>query len=1064
MFKKFLPFLSKGAYAFLFVCLLIFCQLSFAQQKLTVQGNVITENNVPLAGVSVNVKGSSAGTITDANGRFTIQVNKGATLLFSFVDYQTRQIVVNGNSDVTAIKMDPANSSLGEVVVVGYGTQRKKDVTGAITSINMEDIHIPSAPSFDEMLQGKVAGAQISQTSGGPGGGNINVVIRGISSITGGNSPLYVVDGFPIGGTGSNSDFSSRGGTLYSSDGLANNTQSRINPLASINPSDIASIEILKDASATAIYGSRGSNGVIIITTKRGALGKAVISVDASHGLQSVAHKLTLLNSRQYAEFVAQGRDNAYVLGGGSASDPNSMRPASQRVRPEFRNPESIKTNTDWQDVIFRVAPVSNVQLSVNSGNEKTKVYASLGYLDQDGIILTSAYKRFNMRTNIDTRISDRVKIGSSITGSYGYGSFPNVEGHYGTGGVLAQALSASPTIPVYDQNGDPFFDQADVTDGLGWLANPLNLLSGFSDDRTSSNLLWNNYVEYKILDHLTLRSTLGIQYTDQSIKVWRSSKIPNYTTLNVPATAGATKISSLDWLNENTLNYNRVFANKHRFDALVGFTAQKDRAERLSAGAASFPTENVTYLSAGIVNAGTNILSEWSLLSLIGRLNYSYDNKYLFTATFRRDGSSRFGNNNKWGNFPSFAAGYNLSEESFMKPLKVINNLKLRASYGFSGNNQIGNYSYVGLLTPSNYVANNSQIPGLIPSSLPNVDLGWEKSKEFDFGVDLGLFDDRISLTFDTYRDLKTDLLLNVQLPAASGFNSSTQNIGDIENKGIEFGLNTVNITSKTFTWKTGLTFSANKNKVLKLATKGGRIANNDFQITEVGQPISSFYMLHAIGVFMNSSELHGAALQNPKTQAGDLKFEDVNGDGKITSDDRKIVGSPWPDYTWGLSNNFSYKRIALSVSLVGSHGADTYFEWGTSALNSAGVQNQLADISTKRWVSESSPGAGFQPRAIRSNYAMGFSNSSHFLFNSSFVRIKNVNLSYSFPKNLVSKIGMADLSLYADVTNLYTFTDYPAYDPESSTTGSNIAETGIDYLTYPLARTFTFGIRVSF
>ncbi len=397
------------------------------------------------------------------------------------------------------------------------------------------------------------------------------------------------------------------------------------------------------------------------------------------------------------------------------------------------------------------------------------------------------------------------------------------------------------------------------------------------------------------------------------------------------------------------------------------------------------------------------------------------------------------------------------------MKSIGFVNNLKIRASYGFSGNNQIGNYSYVGLLSPSNYVANNSQIPGLIPSSLSNVDLGWEKSKQIDIGLDLGLFSDRISLTFDAYRDRKTDLLLNVQLPAASGFNSSTQNIGDIENKGIEIGLNTLNLTGKTFTWSTNFTLSANKNKVLKLATEGGRIANNSYQITEVGQPISSFYMLHAIGVFKNSAEIHGAALQNPKTQAGDLKFEDVNGDGEITSDDRKIVGNPWPDYTWGLSNSFSYKNLSLKILLVGSHGSKTFLEW-SGVMNSAGVQNQLADIALQRWVSESSPGAGFQPRAIRSNYAMSFSTSSHFLFNSSFVRIKNVNLNYDLPNNLTSRMGLGKVSLYLDASNLYTFTDYPAYDPESSITGSNVAETGIDYLSYPLARTFTFGINVSF
>lgn len=1058
MLQQFLQ-LKKG---FLILILLLATSFAFAQQKMTITGKVTGDNNAPLAGVSVTVKGTSNGTITNSEGSFTIQANRGATLVVSYVGYESQEVVAN-KAKLPNIQLVQSSSTLGEVVLIGYGSQRKKDVTGAISTIKMEDAQIPSVPSFDEMLQGKVAGAQISQTSGGPGGGNINVVIRGISSITGGNSPLYVIDGFPISGTGASSDLSSFGGNLYSSEGMANNVQSRINPLASINPSDIASIDILKDASATAIYGSRGANGVVIITTKRGNYGKAKISVDASYGLQSVEHKLHLLNSQEYAQYVAEGRDNAYVFSGGSLSDPNSMRPASQRVRPEFRDPSSIKTNTDWQDVIFRVAPVTNLQLSVNGGNDKTKIYSSLGYMDQQGIILTSDYKRFTMRTNMDSKLSDKLKVGSSITGSYGYGRFPDVEGHYGTGGVLAQALSASPTIPVYDSTGKPYFNQADVTDGLGWLANPLDLLSGYSDNRTSTQVLWNNFAEYTIIDGLTLKSTLGIQYEDQGIKIWRSSKIPNYTNLNYPATAGATRISTIDWLNENTLNYKKSF-NKSNIDALVGFTAQKDRNERLSAGASDFPTENVTYLSAGIVNAGTNILSEWSLLSLLGRLNYSYEGKFLFTATFRRDGSSRFGSNNRWGNFPSFAVGYNLADEPFMKQLSFVNNLKLRASYGFSGNNQIGNYSYVGLLSPTNYVANDSRIPGLIPTSLSNVDLGWEKSRQINLGFDLGMFNNRVSLTFNAYKDHKTNLLLDVQLPAASGFNSATQNIGDIENKGIEIGLNTVNFTGGAFKWTTDFTFSANRNKVLKLATEGGRIANNEFQITEVGQPIASFYMLHAIGVFKSPQEVAGSALQNPKTQAGDLKFEDVNGDGVINSDDRKIVGSPWPDYTWGFSNSFSYKNLSLSVSLVGSHGSDTYFEWGVGVLNGAGVQNQLADISLGRYVSESQPGDGFQPRAIRNNYAMAFSTTSHFLFNSSYVRIKNVNLAYHFPKTFSSKLGLSEFSVYVDGSNLYTFTDYPGFDPESSISGSNVAQSGIDYLTYPLARTFTFGLNVTF
>ncbi|MBM1106256.1 TonB-dependent receptor [Aurantibacter crassamenti] len=1028
----------------------------------TISGNVVDAIGTPIPGVNVLEKNTVNGVVTDFDGNFSISASSTEVILvFSYMGFITKEVIVDGQNNLNII-LEEDVSKLDEVVVVGYGTQRKKDLTGSITRVAMDDVNQPSIASFDQMLQGKVAGVQISQTSGAPGG-NVNILVRGMSSITGGNEPLYVIDGFPVGSSG-NSDFGSYGGNLYSSAGIANNTQQRINPLGSINPSDIESIEILKDASATAIYGSRGANGVVIITTKRGKAGKSEISAEVSLGMQSIGHKLDMLNSQQYAEYVAQGRDNAHVFAGGSASDPNELRAGSRQVRPEFRNPSSIATDTDWQDVIYRVAPVRNYQVSFNNGNDKTRFFIAGGYFDQEGIIETSSFKRFNVRTNIDSNISDKIKIGTSLTGSYSYGRFPNSEGHYGTGGLIMAALAASPTIPVYDDAGQPYFNQADVTDGLGWLANPLDLLSGFSDKRRTANILWNNYLEYKLLDGLTFKTSIGLNYTAGQIDIWRSSKIPNFTTLNYPANAGANRTNSINWLNENTLNYKKSFDDKHFFDVLGGFTVQKDRFERLSVGASDFPTENVPYISAGIVNAGGQIISEWSLLSFMGRLNYSYDSKYLLTATVRKDGSSRFGGNNKWGAFPSVSAGYNISEEDFMDSVNFINNLKLRVSYGISGNNQIGNYNHIGLLAQSNYVANGNQVPGLVPSTLSNDNLTWEKSKQTNIGLDLGMFDNRISINVDAYKDLKTDLLLAVQLPSATGFQSATQNIGDIENKGIEFGLNTVNVQAGDFSWTSSATFSANQNKVLKLATENGRISNNAYQITEVGESISSFYMLNAIGVFANAAEVQGAALQHPETQAGDLRFEDVNNDGTIDSDDRKIVGSPFPDFTWGFDNRFTYKNLSLGISLVGSQGASTYFQGGSSVLNSAGVQNQIADISLGRWVSETQPGNGFQPRAIRSNYANGFGTSSHFLFDSSFTRIKNVNLSYDFPSNATKAIGLSKLALYADVANLFTFTDYPGYDPESSTSGSNVASSGIDYFTYPLARTITVGLKLSF
>lgn len=1043
------------------LCLWIFA-LPVLAQKSAVRGTVTTvEDGTPLVGATVAEQGTNNGTTTDAEGNFQINVSTSATLVVSFIGYVFKEVPV-GNRSVVDVELNADQQQLQDVVVVGYGTQRKKDISGSITKISGDQMIQPSAVSFDQMLQGKAPGVQINQTTGAPGG-NVNVLIRGVSSITGGNQPLYVIDGFAIGSGGGGSDMRDYGSSSFSSAGMASNTANRINPLASINPSDIESIEILKDASATAIYGSRGANGVIIITTKRGAYGKSQITVDASYGLQQVANKLDMLDSRQYAEYVADGRDNAWVFAGRNVSDPNSVRSAATRVRPEFRNPESITTDTDWQDVLFRTAPVRNLQVSSTGGTEKTKYFISGGYFSQEGIIINSDYNRFNLRVNVDAQVSKRVKIGTSTFGSFGFGRFANTESHYGQGGLISNVLAASPTIPVYNDEGNFYFDQADVTDGLGFLANVLAVSNGTEDMRRAMDMVTNNFVEIDLTDELSFRSSIGVSFNSNNTRLWRSSAVPNFTTLNFPATAASSKIETLNWLNENTLNYKKVFNGKHFVNGLLGFTAQKNRVDLLTVGASDFPTEYVPYISAGIVNAGNQTVNEWALLSVMARFNYSYDGKYLLTATIRQDGSSRFGANNRWGAFPSVSVGYNIAEEDFMKGNRFISNLKLRASYGISGNNQIGDYTHIGLLAATRYVSNNTLSPGLVPRTLSNDNLGWEKSKQTNLGLDLGLFKDRVSITAELYRDLKTDLLLAVQLPAASGFNSSTQNIGDIENRGFELGVQTTNIQGKRFQWNTNLTFSRNRNEVLRLATEGGRIATSPFQITQVGSPISSFFLLNKLGVFMTSAELDGAALQHPRTQAGDLKFEDVNGDGVINQSDRKIVGTPWPDFTWGLDNNFTYGNLSLNVSLVGSQGAYTYIEAGAAFLGATAVQNNLV-LTDRRWRSEADPGDGIIPRAIRNNYALGFGTSSHFLFDNSFTRIRNIKLSYDLGKAVTKRMRLENLSVYANVANLFTFANYPGYDPESSTSGDNVVNAGIDYLNYPLPRTYTLGIRTSF
>ena len=1048
----------------LLLSLFLFLNTIHAQNasRISVSGKITsTENQQPVTGASILEKGTGNGTSSDKNGLFSISVPRNAVLVITNTGFKEKEVRVAENLTLE-IELEPSAQQLSDVVVIGYGTQKKKDLTGSIVNLTQKDLTLGPSASFDQMLQGKVAGAQVTQTSGAPGG-NVNVIIRGISSITGGNSPLYVIDGYAIGTGGGGSDLTNFSTNSYSAAGIASSSATnKINPLSNINPADIESIQILKDASATAIYGSRGSNGVIIITTKRGRSGRPVISFDISAGQQELQNKIDLLGPRQYAEFVANGRDNAWVYAGGNANDPNSVRSTATQVKPQFRDPSSIpEPGTDWQDVIFRKALVQNYQLSVAGGSKDVKYYVSGNYFDQDGIIIGSNFKKFNLRSNIDARISNKLKLGTSFSGSYSYGDFARAEGHLQHRGLISAALASDPTIPVYDSTGQPYSEFSSPT-GIP-VENPLVIASEFSDKRNVANIFTNTFLEYEITKGLIFKSSFGVNYTTSDTRLWKSSKIGIATSRTGVATAGVTSIKSLNYLNENTLNYRKVINDKHEIDALGGFSVQKNSDNVLQAGATDFPTDEVTFLTAGSVTSGTNYISEWSMVSWFARLNYVFAGKYLITGTIRQDGSSRFGSNNKWGTFPSIALGYRLSDENFMRNIKFISNLKLRASYGISGNNLISNYASQGLMGITRNVNNGVVVSGITPSSLSNDNLTWEQSVQTNIGFDLGLFDNRITFTADFYRSVKQNLLLNVTLPAASGFGSSVQNIGELENKGMEFSLYTENIRGKNFQWTTNFNISANQNEILALNTNAVRISNSDYQVSEVGKPISSFFLMKTTGVFMSADEISKNPVQSTRVVPGDLKFEDANKDGKITTADRTIVGSPWPDYIWGLDNRFTYKSLTLSVSINASHGNEVYFQGGEISLNDAGVQNQLVMID-QRYKSATNTGNGQLPRAIRNDYAFTLSSSSRYMFDGSFVKIRDINLSYMFPQRIVSKLRAQSLSVYADATNVYTFTDYPGYDPEGSIGGDNVAKSGVDYFAYPNPRIFTLGLRLAF
>ena len=1031
-------------------------------QRFVITGKILSgQDQKPLVGVSITEKGTGNGTISDAQGNYSLRVARKSVIVFNHIGYTVMEMPLNDRTSLN-VSLSTDAQQLQDIVVVGYGNQRKRNLTGSIANVAAKDLIPGPASSFDQMLQGKVAGAQISQTSGAPGG-NVNIVIRGISSITGGNSPLYVIDGYAIGTGGGGSDLTTFSSSSYTPSGIASSSgTNRINPLSTINPSDIESIQILKDASATAIYGSRGANGVVIITTKRGKSGKPTISLEHSSGLQEVRKTLDVLNPRQYAEFVANGRDNAWVYAGGKATDPNNIRSTNTQVKPEFRNPDSLPLKgTDWQDLIFRKALVQNYQLSVNGGNKDVTYYLSGGYFNQNGIIIGSDFKKFNLRSNIDARLSEKLKVGMSFSGSYSYGNFARAEGDLQFRGLIINAVARDPSIPIYDANGDYYSEFSNPT-GIP-AEHPLLIASEFSDKRNASNVFINNYLEYEFLKGLTFKTSIGVNYSTGTTNLWKSSKIGIATTRTGPATAGVTEIKSLNWLNENTLNYHRVFGEKHDVDAVTGYTIQKNADAVVQVGASDFPTDEVPYVSAGNVSYGNNYKSEWSMLSYLARVNYTYDGKYLLTATIRRDGSSRFGANNRWGTFPSFSLGYRLSDEPFMQSAKFISDLKFRGSWGVSGNNLISNYASQGLLGVSRYVSNGQILSGVVPTSLSNNDLTWEQSIQTDLGTDLALFNNRVSLTADVYRTLKKDLLLNVTLPGASGFGSSTQNIGEVENKGFELGINSDNIRGKNFQWHTGFNISVNRNKVLSLNSGAVRIANSDFQVTQVGLPISSFYLLKVIGIFQTADEVAKSPVQNPRVVPGDLKFEDADHDGKITTADRTIVGNPWPDFTWGFDNKFTYKNLSLSVSMNGTQGNSVFFSGGGVVLNDAGVQNQLVMVAD-RWKSLSNPGNGIVQRAIRNDYAFGISNTSRYLFDGSFVKIRNINLSYNFATPFISRLKLQSLSVYADASNVFVFTDYPSFDPEGSTSGDNISKSGLDFFSYPNPRIFSLGLRVAF
>lgn len=971
----------------------------------TISGQVTDgETDGPLPGVNVLGKGTTTGTVTDINGNYRLTVSdEVTTLMFSSIGYTSEEVEINGQTSVNVVLL-PDIQSLSEVVVVGYGSQKKSDITGSVSSVEPKEFENEPIANVTQGLQGKVAGVNVTSGSGAPGG-NMIVRIRGNSSVIGSNDPLYVIDGIPV-----------QGGNNGST-----------NLLSTINPTDIESIEVLKDASATAIYGSRGSNGVILITTKSGKEGRNQVEFEAYTGFREIERQLDMMNSRQFAEIANERNRNDDL--------------------PIIFNEIDTLTNvdTDWQDEIFRRGPIQNYSLAFSGGNEKTTYLISGSYFNEQGIIEGSDFNRGSVRLNLDQQVNDRLKVAGRFFVSR------SVNNEIDDNNVLQSALNAPPFLPVYNPDGS-YVDAATLkqysfSPSSG--DNAVAIAKERLDQRTIDRLLGNVTGSYSLTDDLTLNVMLGVDQLNSE----RDLYSPRILESGLPAGVGLQNFrKSTSFLNENTLSYNQKFGDKHAVNAVVGFTWQTEQDEFLTGQSNGFVTDA---LQNNILSAGENFAApdnefeEWTLVSWLGRINYTLLDKYLFTLSGRADGSSRFGAGNKWGFFPSGAVAWRVSDEAFIQDnFSQLSNLKLRVSYGISGNQAIDPYESLQRFTDVGLAFGGTPTSGFAADNLGNPDLRWETTAEFNAGLEFGFWEQRVRASIDYYTKNTDDLLARVNLPPTSGFTTNIQNIGSTRNSGFEIQLGSDLIRTSKVIWDVNFNAFRNVNEVTETASGQDIIAPTidiigSANIVREGEPLSAFYGLKTDGL----------------TEEGLINYVDVNEDGEINDDDRVILGNPYPDLFYGLSSNFTYGNFSLRVSLVGEAGKTLWNNNIYRHMNSFHRgSNQLAVVAD-RWTPENpNPNAPY-PKATS---GLNQRPSDYYLEDASFLRIQNVRLNYNIPVSAFNTTIFQSANVYVSAQNLFTFTDYSWYTPDVNTFASGDLRIGIDQRTYPSARTFTVGLRV--
>ncbi|KJF43508.1 collagen-binding protein [Draconibacterium sediminis] len=1023
----------KDNLKFCIVMVLLFCSIiTFAQQN-AISGKVTDSSGEPLPGVTVVLRGTTQGTITDFDGAFNLtNVKAEDVLVFSFVGMIKQEVEVGDQRNFKVTMLADA-IGIEEVVAVGYGTQVKREVSGSVQTVDAETLKDLPVSQVTQKIQGQMAGVQIKQTTGKPGEG-MNVRIRGQFSIAAGSEPLYVVDGFPITGG-----------------------------INKINPDEIEDITVLKDAASTSLYGSRAANGVILITTKKGKPGQTNVSLNVSYGIQEVPERgrIDMMDAVEFAQFKKEFYEDA-----------------GKDVPEMFQNPSIYEgKNNDWYDALLQTAPVQSYNLTVTSNTDKLRTAAVAGFYKQDGVVINSDYERYSLRLNMDYDVSDKVTIGFNLAPSYIKDDTPRTDGGRNEG-ILFNALHTWPMMPIYDDNGELTLynklpaDVGNIFSYPNWVRSAQELVNETKD----LDLLSTGYLEYKPIAGLTLKSSINAQITNSKFKFFNPSTATYRINQGIPTTSRSTRdeFTNFSWLNENTATYTKSVGD-HNFSLLGGATIQKFRQDRFQLNMDNFSDDRLPFVqtATNINRTGTqDIVNEWSLVSFLSRLTYNYKGKYLLTAAIRSDGSSRFGSENAWGTFPSVSVGWIASDESFMADAEAVSMLKLRASYGVTGNNNIGNYTQYALINNTTSAAfNDNFAAGSAVSSMANSNLGWETTKQFDIGFDLSLYNNRVSVVYDYYKKKTTNLLYNVQVPWESGFSNFSDNIGEIAFWGHELGIKSINTTGK-LKWTTSANISFNRNEVKSLAEGIDRVYG-DFHITKVGEPFGQFYGFKSDGLYMNQADLDNSPVVPGRSTVGSIKLVDVNNDGVITkggdNDDRTIIGNPFPDFEYGMTNTLNYGNWDFSVLMTGSQGAEVMVRHLVTTANLDGVFNLVDDVKY-RWRSEENPGKGFYGTTVGGGRVTGVErdwNNDREIADASYLNIRNITLGYTY--NSKSKI-FKSARFYASIQNVYIFTDYwGGPNPEisvgrsGSNDGGNLSQ-GVDWSGYPVPRIYNFGVNVNF